>query len=286
MSQFIKHDSRVQNLGFSEAWKALTEQEKNYAYYMAKASWEGAQMVPYQICYEAPALFCIFLAFFEDKNFEELEFCARSNGVSEAEWKNFLAYVGGFYGNMSNYHSFGDMKFVPELSQEAFRKILESNPKISDPTSVLSELLVRVYPLVEREVFTYEKPMLQLGFPHDGGVTAYFSRNMTKEDLELVSEFLVSEKIDILNTRAFKSEEDENHYVITVGSIETAPSRTVSFKDKQFDVKYGEFAEFLTTMNKYLERAKEYAANPGQVAMIDKYIEHYKTGDIETHKDS
>ena len=60
----------------------------------------------------------------------------------------------------------------------------------------------------------------------------------------------------------------------------------MSFKDKQFEVKYGEFAEFLVTMNKYLERAKEYAANPGQVAMIEKYIEHYKTGDIETHKDS
>ena len=39
-------------------------------------------------------------------------------------------------------------------------------------------------------------------------------------------------------------------------------------------------------MNKYLERAKEYAANQGQREMIEKYIEHYKTGDIETHKDS
>ena len=114
---------------------------------------------------------------------------------------------------------------------------------------MLAELIVKVYPLVEQEVFAYEKPYLQLNFPHEGGVTAYFSRNMTKEDLELVSEFLVSEKIDILNTRAFKNEENENHYVITVGSIQTQGSRTVSFKDKQFDVKYGEFAEFLTTMN-------------------------------------
>ena len=45
------------------------------------------------------------------------------------EWKNFIAYVGGFYGNMSNYHSFGAMKFVPDLpSFETFKTILYSNP--------------------------------------------------------------------------------------------------------------------------------------------------------------
>ena len=165
--------------------------------------------------------------------------------MTPEEYKHFLAYVGGFYGNMSNYHSFGDLKFVPELSKEAFRRILESNPKISDPTSMLAELLIKVYPLVETEVFIYEKPYLQLGFPSEGGVTAYFSRNITKEDLALVTEFLASEKIDILNTRAFKKEDNENHFIITVGSIETQASRSVKFKDKQFDVVYGEFAEFL-----------------------------------------
>jgi len=86
---------------------------------------------------------------------------------------------------------------------------------------MLAELLIKVYPLVETEVFIYEKPYLQLGFPSEGGVTAYFSRNITKEDLALVTEFLASEKIDILNTRAFKKEDNENHFIITVGSIET-----------------------------------------------------------------
>jgi len=49
-----------------------------------------------------------------------------------------------------------------------------------------------------------EKPYKQLGFPSEGGVTAYFGRNMGKNDLELVKEFLKSKNIDILNTRAFK----------------------------------------------------------------------------------
>lgn len=39
-------------------------------------------------------------------------------------------------------------------------------------------------------------------------------------------------------------------------------------------------------MNKYLEKALKYVANDNQAAMLQKYIEHYTTGDIETHKDS
>ena len=116
MSKFIHHESRVQNLNYSKAWSFLTEQEKNYAYFMSKASWCGAKMVPHQISYEAPALFCIFLTYFRDADFQLLEECALKEGVTVSEWKNFIAYVAGFYGNMSNYHSFGAMKFVPDLS--------------------------------------------------------------------------------------------------------------------------------------------------------------------------
>ena len=48
--------------------------------------------------------------------------------------------------------------------------------------------------LIDREVYEYEAPYTQLNFPYDGGVTAYFSRNMTKEDLEVTKAFLLSEE--------------------------------------------------------------------------------------------
>ena len=284
MAKHIKPDTRIQNLVFSEPWQGLNDREKNYAYYMAKASWEGSKVVPYQISYEAPALWCIFLAAFEDKNFEELEERALATGVTKSEYKNFLAYVGGFYGNMSNYHSFGDMKFVPDLTPEAFCKILESNPKVSEPHSMLAELLVKIYPLVEREIFSYEKPYLQLNFPHEGGVTAYFSRNMTTADLKAVNDVLKEQNIDILNTRAFKTADKE--YLITVGSISKEGSKSVVRGGKKFNIEYGEFADFLIDMNKSLQRARSYAAGKNQREMIDLYIKHYETGSIEIHKES
>jgi hypothetical protein len=69
MSTHIKLDTRVQNLAFSNAWKFLTDKEKNYAYFMSKASWAGSRMVPHQISYESPVLFGIFLAYFRDPDF-------------------------------------------------------------------------------------------------------------------------------------------------------------------------------------------------------------------------
>ena len=45
MAKHIRHDTRVQNLDYSNSWKQLSEKEKNYAYYMEKASWEGALIV-------------------------------------------------------------------------------------------------------------------------------------------------------------------------------------------------------------------------------------------------
>ena len=39
-------------------------------------------------------------------------------------------------------------------------------------------------------------------------------------------------------------------------------------------------------MNYYLERALPYVANETQLEMLQLYIEHFKTGSIDTHKDS
>ena len=97
MSQYQRHDTRVQNLEFATAWQHLTTQERNYAYYMLKASWAGAKMVPHQVSYESPALFAIFLAYFKDADFVKLEECAQKAGATKEEWKNFIAYAGGFY---------------------------------------------------------------------------------------------------------------------------------------------------------------------------------------------
>ena len=59
---------------------------------------------------------------------------------------------------MSNYHSFGDMKFIPDLTPETFKKILTSNPLYGDQNAFYREVIDELYPQVEIEIFTIEKP--------------------------------------------------------------------------------------------------------------------------------
>mmetsp|Transcript_33012 Transcript_33012/g.50567 ORF Transcript_33012/g.50567 Transcript_33012/m.50567 type:complete len:188 (+) Transcript_33012:298-861(+) len=185
---------------------------------------------------------------------------------------------------MSNYHNFGHQKFIPELDKEAFFKILKSNPLYANGNAFYKEVLDELYPQVEKEIFDMEKPFTSLNFPSEGGVTGYFSRNMTKEDLALVQEFLDSQKINILNTRVFKQ---GDKFVLTVGSISKEGSKQdVDFKGHKFDIVFGEFSEYLKEMNAYLEEAVKYAGNDTQKKMIELYIDHYQTGNVETHKDS
>lgn len=61
-----------------------------------------------------------------------LRSAALASGATEDDWKKFLAYVAGFYGNMSNYHNYGDMKFVPDVPMATFKNIIFSNPLYKD----------------------------------------------------------------------------------------------------------------------------------------------------------
>lgn len=193
----------------------------------------------------------------------KLEEAALAQGVTKKEFDQFIAYCAGFYGCMSNYSTFGFQKFAPECSMQVFKKILYSNPMYGDPDAFYSEVIDDLYSQVEVEVFNVDKPFTSLNYPDSGGITSYFSRNMTKDDLKVVKDFLKEQKIDILNTRVFKN--DEGKFALTVGSISKERTRKeVEFKGHKFDINYGEFAPYLEEVNYYLKKALNYVENDTQ----------------------
>jgi len=118
-----------------------------------------------------------------------LKEAALKAGATEDDYKKFIAYVCGFYGNMGNYHNFGGNKFAPELSQKLFLDILKSNPLYNDADAFYREVIDELYPEVQVEIFNCEAPYTILNYPTKGGTTAYFGRNLTDADLELITEF-------------------------------------------------------------------------------------------------
>ena len=87
-----------------------------------------------------------------------MEAAAAKAGVSATEWKQFIAYAAGFYGNMGNYHNFGANKFIPELSQVRFSQVLKSNPLYSDEDAFYKQVVDELLPQVEAEDYNIDKP--------------------------------------------------------------------------------------------------------------------------------
>ena len=127
---------------------------------------------------------------------------AAAAGVYEHEFKSFLAYAAAFYGNLGNYTSFGDRKFVPGISARSMGVIVAvSAARAAEPAAV-DELWSRVAgPLYDESAGVKQLAMA------GEGVTTYYSRGVTAEEALFVQAFLDSKKISAYNTRLFKLNE-------------------------------------------------------------------------------
>ena len=110
-----------------------------------------------------------------------------------ASFLHFVLYSAGVFENYSNYNNFGNKKFIPELEPQDFEAIYKANSLWESKTekgALYRKAFNEIYPQIKNEIFAYEKPYTSIGFPEEGGVTGYFSRNMNKADLKLIKEFL------------------------------------------------------------------------------------------------
>jgi dipeptidyl-peptidase III len=48
----------------------------------------------------------------------------------------------------------------------------------------------------------------------------------------------------------------------------------------------GDFAVFMNNVVEAMQKAEVYAANKNQRKMVQAYVEHFKSGEIDLHKDS
>lgn len=127
------------------------------------------------------------------------------------------------------------------------------------------------------------------------GITTYFSANCTEKDAELVNDFMQSKGLECYNTRCFKIANDQNDckfdiYEIRLASVETNNDSNITlseevFKNAKFRITRGDYNKLLIPVVHNLQKAKEYAVNEIEKNMLNKYIEHFKTGSLQDHKD-
>ncbi|VDB82956.1 unnamed protein product [Peniophora sp. CBMAI 1063] len=271
------------SLEVSKAFDQLSAKEKAYAHYVGQAAWYGARIILAQQAPHMEKLYDLIIALFTtpDGKTADLESLKSSSGVSAEDWEDVLQYTTQVLSNLSNYKSFGFTKFVPRAPRSAFESVVKSSPNAAKATPLWNELAEEIYA-------TGPEPSLFIGKRSLGHVSNYYlGKPPTDDDVAAIQKAAEKEGVDVLNTRVQKDSDKE--FTLLVASAEPQPSKTVELDlftntPGKLTIKYGDYAPSLKRVAAALTEAKKYVANDHQAAMLDGYIESFKTGSIEAHK--
>ena len=271
----------IKPLDYSKSFAQLTEKEKLYAYYLNKACWAGMPISLFQISYESPALFIIFQSFFSSfgniYKFEEQILTNRN--ISKNELYSFLLYCMHFYSDYGNYYSFGHLKRYPDIPMNKFEEILKMSPNFNYFSAIWNKIKNLIY------VNSSLLPNTSSQYLGEYIVGTYYLNGITLEEVKIIDQILSKRNILLVNTRLQKI--SDHKYQVLIASIEEKELKLVTeYKNIEIILKYGDFKDYLRTIIYYLDKAKLYASNNLEKQIIDLYIESFKTGNVEIHKQS
>ena len=280
-------DTPILSLPCSEAFKGLSEKERKYAHHLSRASWWGAFIILCQNSPEAADIFCVLTRLLRTQPVDSLRVIGTEKDIiTDDDHKALLIYYAGLMYNCGNYLGFGDRKFVPGISQEKLLALIKISKAFMEEPTVMMQFFnraaPRMYDLSEEKKF--------LGMPPTG-VTMYFTPNCTQEDADLCKEYMTSRTMEAWNTRLIKHEDGNKVvYDIRLASIEKSHAEGITIKEdtfmgKTFTVSRGDYSEILKRMVAEFTKAINFAANDGEVKMLEKYIESFTTGSVGAHKE-
>lgn len=200
-----------------------------------------------------------------------------SKSISQQDLDWLLEYASQVMSNLGNYKSFGDTKFVPRVDQQAVEKLVGS-VKSSDIQDLWSKIKEPMYSTAP------EKKNL-LGFPDEGHTTTYYSKDVTKAEIQAVQNVLAHDGLLVENSRLFKT--GDNQFELRVASAEKTPSRSFNLDGEgSVTLTFGDHSAEMQRIVECLEQAAKYAANATQTKMLEAYIDAFRTGSMDAHKES
>lgn len=180
----------------------------------------------------------------------------------------------------------GDTKIIPNLSPEKLETIVKSSAAYKQNEAKMMKL----WRQLKYIMYALDDKYKSLGLA-DKGVTTYFSANCTEEDAKKVTDFMLSQRLESVNTRVFKTlVNNKTLYDIRLASIESGNQPPVtlpeeSYKGSTFKITRGDYSPLLMHLVENLSKALQYAANDNEKNMLLKYISHFTSGSLDDHKD-
>ncbi|BEJ15267.1 hypothetical protein CspHIS471_0410340 [Cutaneotrichosporon sp. HIS471] len=267
-------------LAIKEHFDKLSTKEQLYAHHIAKASWIGGRVILKQTTPVAADLFDLVRATFsstDPSKLGDLEAQRKASGLSEEDFTSVLEYTAQVLGNLANFKSFGDSKFIPRVEAAKFRAVVEAAPRSQEALPLFDKLQEEIYAI---------KPSARtlLGYPDSGHVTGYYSDDVTQADIKAVQKWYEGRGKDALNTRLFKR---GDVFELRVASADKAPTEAYDVPGLgKLEVVFGDFSEEMKGVADELAAAIPHAANEHQRKMLEAYVRHFHSGDVDEHKES
>ncbi len=171
----------------------------------------------------------------------------------------------------------GDQKFIPSITKDDLEKI-----------AATSEYASRLYQQLSDSIFAI--PPSNLGYPSDVAQSSYYhGLRVSPEEVSSVSKLMSSNNIYPENTRILKHNSNGRIALdILQASVETDPEprHLDGESSPSITLVRGDHGESLNKICECLQEASNYASNPLRKSYIEKLIESFRTGDINTYKDS
>jgi dipeptidyl-peptidase-3 len=280
LSRFVApREQPVCQLDARKAFALLTAREQQYALHFSRASWAGALACLATASPESPGILCLLQGLFAGA--EAREGIPRSpEGGHE-----LMQYAAAFYGNFSNYASFGDTKIVPRLPAAQFRALVAAHDRADGSlTALFDKLADRIYALGEGD--------RAIGFAPEG-TTGYYGAGITREEAQAVQDVLTANSVNVLNTRLARDTAESagpGHYVLLVASAEDGDDGGVAGREfasadgsVRIRTRRGDFARSMQIVADEIAQAGEFAAGEHQANFCKSYVEHFRSGAHEPY---
>lgn len=276
-----------------------SDKEKKYAHYLSRAAHHGTRVVLRSVSPESEDIYDLILAVHKalegpvsnEKYIEKWLPLVNDKllDVKDAVTK-YLEYASQFLSNLGNYKSFGDKKFIPRISKAQLKTIL---------SQLNSKEVIALYERVEEPLYDSDEKKGLLGWPAQGHMSGYYpgsnegkgvSKTITKDEVELVNAALATHGIMPENTRVEKVGDAKFlvHVASAVSENTTSyyPKDPIIYESATIEFAFGDHQKEFAKIVESLQEAAKYVANETQAKMLASYIESFKSGSMNAHKES
>lgn len=271
----------IVSLSAKQHFNQLSTKEKTYAHFLSKASHWGTRAVLRSVSPESETIYNLIIAIHQSVSGDYTQL---KSACGDDDVKLYLDYASQFLSNLGNYKSFGDTKFIPRISKERFEQLV---------TATKNSNIEQIWSEVKKPIYAINDKSKMLGWPDIGHVTGYYINSISKNEVESINTALADKGIMPENTRVEKV--SDGNFVVHVASSERQnltgyyPDQiefSLSGQRAELVFQFGDHSAEFCKIAENLTQAKLNCANEVEEKMLTSYIESFRTGSMNAHKDS